>query len=103
MAAELVERGEALAVSRVRGEHDVALIALRLLGLRGDDLEGPLACEIIESGGEGGDAEVRVAGRDRKGNGLRGLEELRLDVEPLVLEVAFVDGDEEAARGHKAQ
>ncbi len=94
MPGELAHIMKALVPGRVRHEHHIALIALRLLGLGRDDLQRALAREVEEAAGEGRDAKIEVAGRRCHRHGLSRVEEGDDDVEAFALEVAALERDE---------
>ena len=75
MPGELAHIAKAFVPGRVRHEHHIAFIALRLLRLGRDDLQRAFAGEIEEAAGEGRDAKIEVARRRRDRDRLSGVEE----------------------------
>jgi len=100
---EVVDPAQTLLPGGVGGEDSVAFVALGLLRLRSDDFEAALAGEIEQAGGEGGEPEVDIAGHHRDRDRLRRVEKLKLEIEPLLFEVAFLDRNEQRPRRHEPQ
>jgi hypothetical protein len=67
------------------------------------DPQCALAGLIEQSTGERGDAELDVTRGRRDRDRLRGIEELELDVEPLVAEIAALESDEHRTGGGEPQ
>ena len=103
MAGEIRHAAKSLVISGVGGEHCIALEPPGLFRLRCDDLQLALARQIEEAAGEGGDAEIHVAGHGGQRDGLRRFEILQGDVEPLFAKIAALHRQKQRARGDVAQ
>src|SRR5260370_29006558 len=88
LARKVLWRLQSGGIGVVAGEIADQGIAGLLAAHAADHFQRALAGEIVETGGESGDAEIAVArgGRDRPQ--LPGAEESQLDVETRILEIA---------------
>ena len=84
LAGEILWRLQPGGIGVVAGEIADQGIAGLFAAHAADHLQRALAGEIIEPGGEGGDAEIDIARGGRHRDRLRGVEEFQLDIEPGV-------------------
>src|SRR5262249_44398937 len=96
-ALQVGDRLDLAALDQVLAHHQRGRDPLRrLLRHRGDDLEVEAALDAVEGGdGEAGDGDVELARSRQSGRVLTGGDGLELDIDPLVAEVAFLDGEVE--------
>src|SRR3954463_11565638 len=99
LAREVLWRLQAARIGVVAGEIADQGIAGLLAAHAADHLQHALAGEIVETGGEGGDAEIDVAGGGGHRDRLRRIEEFQLDVEASLAEIALVLRDEDRRGG----
>ena len=98
LAREILWRLQAGGIGVVAGEIADQGIAGFFAAHAADHFQRALAREIIETGGERGDAEIDVARRGRDRNRLRGVEEFQFDIESGLTEIALVLRDEHRRR-----
>ncbi|MFK4511252.1 hypothetical protein ABIF81_006430 [Bradyrhizobium daqingense] len=99
LAREILRRLEAGRIGVVAGEIADQGIARLLAAHAPDHLQRALAGEIVETGGEGGDAEIDVSRGGGDGDRLRRIEEFQLDLQTGLTEIALVLRDEDGCGG----
>ncbi len=103
LAREILWRLQAGGIGVVAGEIADQGIAGLLAAHAADHLQRALAGEIVETGGERGDAEIDIARGGRHRDRLRRVEEFQFDIEPGFAEIALVLRDEHRRRRRQPQ